>query len=94
MRVIDADALLEEMRPSEIPEEEWEVSATYKIIQSMPTIDTRRGEAPWRWLVAPLTGGQTRLICQKCYYETKRYATMKYYYCPSCGTKMVNGKEI
>ena len=92
--MIDADALLEEMRPSELPEEEWEASATYKIIQSMPTVDVRRNEEPSRWLITSPTGGQMRLTCQCCRYETKRYATMEYYYCPSCGAKMMNGKDV
>lgn len=92
MRVIDADALLESMRPKGLEDEAWTECTTYKMIQAAPTIESPK--EIWRWLSVPLSGGQSQLICQRCYYETKHYANMRYNYCPNCGVKLINGKDV
>ena len=47
MRLIDADAYLESVKPRGISDELWKESNTYKSVARMPTIEPQRKKGKW-----------------------------------------------
>lgn len=86
MRLIDADALLEEMRVSG--------KAAHMIVQEAPTIDpdSLRPTGKWKYShTSTASGGYLAVVvCTNCGHEN--YAIAAYIqsgnYCPYCGAKM------
>ena len=92
MRLIDADAFLEEARNRiDMQDEYLPIHIKYFVIDEMPTIDAepiRYGE----WIGKPMICGYSRMRCSVCdnvFLDNKG----KWNYCPHCGARMVNENE-
>ena len=100
MRLIDADALIEQMEEDmehmEEPLAKMFTGAAISDIKHAPTIEPER--KPGRWIPDNTDYYRTKFICSVCGESEEvpttgfGYGTM-WGYCPNCGAKMEGGAE-
>lgn len=91
MKLIDADAYLESIKPYGISEEVWKESEAFKSVNRMQTVDAvplRRG----RWKEDK--GGYGFWICSYCNFVSEASgANILYKFCPNCGARNIKGDD-
>lgn len=93
MRLIDADALKEEITSAFHGALGATVTiATHELIDKQPTIDPESLRPHGRWIQAESAWGQKQLECSCCGSKWPEYARF-FAYCPICGAKMEDWKD-
>ena len=99
MRLIDADYVLDHLKPYEPSDEEWSVTGgtalrlIHKAVDTAPTVDAVP-VVHGRWEMRPTgiatdTGPEYKAYCTVCNEPNKQYQPP---FCPHCGAKM-DGKN-
>ena len=83
MRMIDGDALIDNICRYASPEMAWDRLDVVHKINEMPTIEERKG----KWI--PYLSHGLTVMCSKCGSRFDR----PWHYCPNCGAKMEHNED-
>ena len=91
MRLIDADALLDNLTMGPIHLGYREVEDIEEYVKKMPTIEERK---TGRWLISEGACEPDYMECSRGKWITEYYGGLEeeWGYCPNCGARMVRGE--
>ncbi len=88
MRLIDADALKDNMLGYAPPEMTWDRGDIEHKIDEQPTVEAEPEKGAWE--IAVGYDPRRAFMCDQCH----KMAFEPSFYCPNCGAKMDNWKEL